>query len=212
MSSVKGQDTVPADDLALQEQLLERAEMLYRYIDAKIPAKFRAVIAPEDILQEVWIGAFDSFSRFNPRGPDAVDRWLMGITNHKLIDAMKTAGRLKRGGGARHVRAAHNRMTSLNDLFARVASPRRTPSRDVAAKEAAHATQIALSRLPDDRRHAIQMRYLEGRSRPEIAHRMQKSEAAVNSLLFHGLRDLRRRLGDAARFFSDAQSSEDATK
>ena len=72
--------------------------------------------------------------------------------------------------------------------------------------------QIALSRLPNDRRTAIRMRYLEGRSRPEIARTMDKSEAAVNSLLFHGLRDLRRRLGDTARFFSDVRSSEDVAR
>jgi RNA polymerase sigma factor (sigma-70 family) len=136
----------------------------------------------------------------------------MGITNHKLLDALKTAGRLKRGGSARIARAADRRRTSLTDLFARVASPGRTPSRDVAAAEAAHAVQIALSGLLADRRRVIQMRYLEERSRSEIAREMGKSEAAVNSLLFHGLRDLRARLGDVVRFFSDARSSDGVVK
>jgi RNA polymerase sigma factor (sigma-70 family) len=197
----------PADQVALQAELLERAERLYRYIESKIPAKFQAVIAPEDVLQEIWIGAMRSFANFNPTRPSALDRWLMGITNHKLIDALKTAARVKRGGNAQIAHAAHDRRTSLTDLFARIASPRRTPSRDAAADEAAHAMQIALSCLPDDRRRAIQMKYLEGRSRQEIACKMRKSEAAVNSLLFHGLRDLRYRLGDVAKFFSNVRSS-----
>jgi RNA polymerase sigma-70 factor (ECF subfamily) len=193
-----------ADDVALQLQLMRRADSLYRYVHSKIPTKFRAAIAVEDVLQEVWIAAHRRFSGFNPARPDALDRWLMGITHHKLIDALKTAGRLKRGGGARIVRAAHDRRTSLCDLFARVASPGRTPSRDAAASEAAHAVQIALSRLPEDRRRAIRMRYIEGRSRPEIARQMRKSEAAVNGLIFRGLQDLRAHLGNATRFFSDA--------
>ena len=205
--NVEWHGAAPTDDVALQAELLERAERFCQYIQTKIPAKFQAVIAPEDILQEVWIAAIRGFPNFNPARPDALDRWLMGITNYKLIDALKTAGRVKRGGNAQIAHAAQNRRTSLTDLFARVASPRRTPSRDAAATEAAHAVQIALSCLPDDRRRAIQMRYLEERSRPEIAREMQRSAAAVNSLLFHGLRDLRRRLGDVAKFFSDARSS-----
>jgi len=208
LHGAKGQDAAPTDEAALQAELLARAEALRQYVQAKIPAKFRAVIPAEDVLQEVWIAALRSFSKFEPGRPDAFDRWLMGITNHKLLDALKAAGRLKRGGGARIAHAADNRRTSLTDLFARVASPGKTPSRDVAASEAAHAVQIALSRLPDDRRRAIQMRYLEERSRPEIAREMERSEAAVNSLLFNGLRDLRARIGDVARFFSDARSSD----
>jgi RNA polymerase sigma factor (sigma-70 family) len=193
--------------MTLQAELLARAETLRRYIQGKIPARFRAVIPAEDVLQEVWIAALRSFSRFRPGRPDALDRWLMGITNHKLLDALKAAGRLKRGGGAPLAHGAGNRRTSLADLFARVASPGKTPSRDVAAHEAAHAVQIALSRLPDDRRRAIQLRYLEERPRSEIAREMGRSAAAVNSLLFNGLRELRAGIGDIARFFSDARSS-----
>jgi DNA-directed RNA polymerase specialized sigma24 family protein len=70
--------------------------------------------------------------------------------------------------------------------------------------------QIALSRLPVDRRRAIQMRYIDGQTPQEIAGKMQKSAAAVKGLLFHGLRELRERLGDAKRFFSDARSSDAA--
>ena len=183
---------------------MSRADGLYRYIQSKIPAKFQAVIAAEDVLQDVWIGAYRGLSSFNPSRPDALDRWLTGITNHKLIDAIKTAGRLKRGGGAKVVRAAHSRRMSFCDLFARVASPHRSPSRDAAASEVAHAVQIALSRLPADWRRAIRMRFIEGQSQQEIARHMGRTEAAVNGLLFRGLQGLRDRLGDATRFFSDA--------
>lgn len=196
-------------DATLQEQLLARAESLRRYVESKIPPNLQAAIAPEDVLQEVWIAAFSSFPGFNPTRPDALDRWLTAITNHKLIDSLKTAVRIKRGGGLKHVQVAQDYRTSLHGLFARVASSGRTPSRDVAVTEAAHAVQIALSRLPDTRRRVIQMRYLEGRSRAEIARSMDMSDAAVNSLLFNALRDLRRRLGEATRFFSDARSQGD---
>ena len=101
-----------------------------------------------------------------------------------------------------------SRRVSLSSLFSRVKPTGRTPSRDASTREAALATQVALSRLQDDRRRAIHMRYIEGRPPREIAAILGKSSAAVNGLLFHGLRELRERLGDACRFFSDAQSSE----
>ena len=47
------------------------------------------------------------------------------------------------------------------------------------------------------------MRHIEGRSREEIAEAMNKTLAAVNGLLYQGLRQLRMRLGRASRFFSD---------
>jgi RNA polymerase sigma factor (sigma-70 family) len=196
------------DAQTLQSELLLRVDALYEYVAARIPPRLRPEVAPEDVLQEVWIGAFTTISSYNPSKPYAFDRWLTGVVNHKLVDALKAATRLKRGGGARRVPAACGRRSSLYDLFARLASPRGTPSREYGTREAACALQIALSRLPVDRRTAVRMRYLEGRSRPEIAQRMQKSEAAVNSLLFCGLRDLRRFLGDAAQYFSDVRSSE----
>jgi len=208
MQSLKPQDAGPIDADTLQVHLVARADGLQRYVAGKIPSAFATVFAAEDILQEVWIPAFRTVSGFRPTGPDALDRWLMSITNRRLADALKTAGRLKRGGAARTLRAGQNRRSSYADLFSYIAAPQKTPSRDASTREASHAIQIALSRLPDNRRRAIQMRYMEGRSRQEIARKMGKSVPAINGLLFHGLRELRERLGDAGRFFSDGPSSE----
>ncbi len=195
-----------ADVGALQLELMARAEGLRRYVQAKIPAKYHSTIAAEDVLQEVWIAAHRSFSRYVSNRPDGFDRWLWGIADHKLIDALKTAGRLKRGGHVHVEHAGFGRRQSLTDLFGRVAGSGRTPSREVAAREVAHAVQIALGRLPEDWRTAIRLRYLEGKSLAEIAHAMQKTEAAVNGILFRALRELRTRLGDLAKFLSGAGS------
>lgn len=194
------------DGAWLQVELLARAERLRRYVEDRIPDKFQAVITPEDVLQEVWIAALSSFPSYSSARPDGLDRWLMGITNHKLIDFLKSAGRTKRGGDVQIVPARADRRKSLVDLFERVRAPGRTPSREVAASEAVHAVQIALSQLPADWRKVIQMKYLEGQSLVEIGHRMRKTEAAVHSLLYRALQELRARLGDVAKFFSDVRS------
>ena len=189
--------------------LMQRAEGLRSILARKIPKRFRALIAVEDILQDVWIAAFRARTDFRPTDPGAFDRWLMVLTSRRLADALRTVGAMKRGGLQHILREGEYRRTSLADVFGRFASPDRTPSREVSAREAAHAVQIALSCLPEPRRRAVHMRYIEGRSRAEIARRMHKTDSAVNSLLYHGLRDLRERLGDACQFLSDGGSSAD---
>lgn len=199
------------DDGMLEKLLLARAGRLRGYVEKKIPPKLRSTISPEDVLQEVWIGAFRGISGFRSDGPEAFDRWLATITNRRLLDVMKVALARKRGGRSPFTSERHNRQTSVFDLFARVASPQTSPSRVNATREAVDAVQIALAALPDDRRRAIWMHHIEGCGIAEIAATMEKSRAAVASLLFHGRRQLRDRLGSAAKYFSDAGRSEDAS-
>ena len=94
-------------------------------------------------------------------------------------------------------------MTSLAGLFDQVSSPVRSPSSDARRAERAHAVSIALSRLTTQRHRAVYLRHIEGLTYAEIAHQMDTTEDAVNSLIYNGLRDLRRFLGEAAKYFSD---------
>ena len=198
----------PIGAVELQRHLLARADGLRRYVAAKIPAPLAGVLSADDILQETFVAAFRHVRSFVPDGPDALDRWLITIVNRKLIDAFKAAQRLKRGGQGLVFRDERGRSLSLAGLLARFAAPRGTPSREVSVREAADAVQKALGRLRPDRRQAIMMRFIDGLALRQIAGRMGKSSAAVNSLLFHGLRELRSRLGRATRFFSDARSAD----
>jgi len=188
----------------LQELLLTRANRLHRQAARKIPPRFKSVISAEDVLQEVSIAAFRGLPSFRADRPDAFDRWMTTLVERKVVDACRAARTLKRGGGHGTVKDKRSRASSFVDLFDRVVSSGRTPSREVSAKEAIHAVQVALGSLPDDRRRAIWMRHIEGLPPAEIAGAMHKTNAAVNSLLFNGLRQMRRRLGRAAKFFSDA--------
>lgn len=194
----------------LHAALLGRVSPLRRYIAGKIPLRLRPIISPDDILHEVWIAAYRTFRRRELDGPDALDRWLRTVVNRKLIDAIRTGRRLKRGGDRELVRDVGTPLTSFSGLFERLQSPNQTPSTELHAIETGHAVLISLNGLNAARRQAIRMRFIEGLSRKEIAHRMGRSEAAVSSLQFHGLRQLRRMLGDAAKYFSDARSSDPA--
>jgi len=191
------------NDSDLQAVLMERAECLHAYLQRKIPADLRRVIAPEDILQDVWVAVFRGISSFKPDTPDAFDRWLMRITERKLLDAFRHTRRLKRGGGHQFEHEPQHRSTSYLGLFASVAANQSTPSSDEAVREAVYATQIALCTLPDDYQRAITMHYIEERPHAEVAKAMQKTRPSINSLLYRGLRMLRQRLEPAGQFFSN---------
>ena len=192
----------------LHAVLLPRIEGLRHFVERKIPRRFRPTICADDVLQDVWVAAYRTFPDFRPEGSNAVERWLTTIAARKLIDAFRAARCLKRAGSDRLQRDGDARLTSCSHLFANLRSPQRTPSREVHAAEAGHVILILLNVLNEPRRQAIKLHYIDGRSRAEIAREMGKTEAAVNSLLFHGLRQLRDLLGDAAKYFTDARSSD----
>jgi RNA polymerase sigma factor (sigma-70 family) len=194
------------DRETLHRDLLPRVAGLRRYVHRKVPPRLRTMISADDVLQEVWLSAYRTVSSFRPDGPGAIDRWLERIANSELVDAIRWARCQKRGGDRGHVRDVQRRITSLSNLLACVRSPQKTPSSAFSTIENAHAISIALSRLREDRRRAVYLRHIEGRTHKEIASDMAKTEAAVNSLVYQGLRELRVILGDATKYFSDAQS------
>jgi RNA polymerase sigma-70 factor (subfamily 1) len=196
-------------DLELQHLLLERAEGLRQVVSKKIPARFRSLVAAEDVLQDVWISAFRTFSDFRQDEPAAFDHWLKAIVNHKLADAIRSAGALKRGGSQSLFHDNKTLARSWADLFAHISGHEKTPSREMSSREAANALRIALGSLPKLRRRVVYMRHIEGRSREEIARAMRKSDAMIGYLLRRGLDDLRHCLRHASRFFSDTRSSAD---
>lgn len=183
--------------------LLDRADRLDRYVRMKLPAEVQRVVAPEDVLQEVWTTAYRRVSSFQASGPDDFDRWLTRLTESRIIDALRYARRLKRKGSRNLEHDAHRRTASYMNLFGRLVSKERTPSSEDAVKEAVQAVQVAVAGLPESYRSAVTLHHLHGQTRTEIANALGKTPSAINSLLYRGLRELRARLGRAERFFSD---------
>jgi RNA polymerase sigma-70 factor, ECF subfamily len=192
----------------LHHVLVPRIHKLRRYVEKSIPSRFSPTLSADDILQEVWIAAYRTLESFEPRGPDAVDRWLARIADSKITDALRAARRIKRGGDLQRIRNVSARLTSFCDLFSRLASPQKTPSSEVRADEAAHLVQIALNQLTKAGQTAIELRFVDGMSYEAIGCRLGRSEAAVHSLVFRSLRQLRGLMGDVRKYLSDDRSSD----
>jgi RNA polymerase sigma factor (sigma-70 family) len=194
------------DPTRLQQNLLLRADRLRRHIAAKLPEGLRTIVAPDDVLQEVFVLAFQQTRNFDLNNLDSFDAWITMITNQCVADTIKRHRRLKRGGHIRHIRAALDESSCLN-LFNLLALPGETPSSEVAIREAVTCLRLAVAALPDDQRIVVEMHHFEGRSYEAISSELHKSVPAVRGLLQRAVRTLRTDLGRASRFFSDASRS-----
>lgn len=192
----------------LKHALTDGAPRLRAFVDARLPARLRGRICVDDVLQEVWIAAFRNRAGFRADRPDALERWLTVIAQSRLLNIIKADMRIKRGGCEKFAAQAA-RLLSYANLAGRVAFPGRTPSGEAAVCEASDAVRVALAGLPDARREVLLLRYIDGRTCEEIAVATNRTKAAVNSLLFRGLRQLNDLMGPAARYLSDAPSADD---
>ncbi len=165
-------------------------------------------MSADDILQEVWIEALTHLDSLRSSNEMVFAAWLTRIARNKLIDAVRTQWRRGRSGGGADGQLRHRagRVSSLIQIFKMAGSSQRTPSREVATIEATEALRSALREMPENRGHAIQLKYIEGRSTEMIAETMGTTQSAIRSLLAQGLRQLRGKLGRSGRFFSDSRS------
>lgn len=193
-------------DEALTDLLFLRAPALRERISKRVPARFRATVSADDVLQEVWLRAYQSAARPAAHDDEAIDRWLSALMGSALTDALRAARAGKRGGSARRLVAARG-TASFSSLFQRLRSPGQTPSREARAAEVQQALREAVQHLEGEGRQAVELHHLEGLSRKEVAQRLELSESALHGLLFRARRELRRLLGSASRFLSHGGST-----
>lgn len=191
------------DREALANALARCVPWLRRDIDRQIPVRFRKLIAVDDVLQDVWIDAFGGLATFIPDGPGAIERWLRRIAEMALLQCIRRARAAKRAGDLNAIQESSRRRSSFERLITSIRGSERSPSGEGAMLEAKALVHLSLVAIGPDSRRAVELRYLEGLSHQEIATRMGKTKAAVNSLLYRGLGELRLMLGQASRFFSD---------
>ncbi len=195
----------------VQALLMPRAESVHGFVKKRIPAVLASEIAPDDVLQEVWMAVFHGCHLGEVVRLDAIgdlDTWLLTVARRKLVDAIKKARCLQRGGGDRiHRYRRGGKIDSHWDLLSLMAAQQRTPSSEEAAMEAATAIQNALSSLPEDYREVITRHRLEGLPQSDVAMIMQRSRPAVRGLLRRGMCALRHQMGASSQFFSESRSA-----
>jgi RNA polymerase sigma factor (sigma-70 family) len=134
----------------------------------------------EEVAQEVFITAWETLPKF--RQDASIETWLIGIAKYKCIQAFRN--RARRQSLVR---------TCMEDIRQRAHSEApQGPEHVVAAQGQFARLAHSLTRLRDDERILLNLRYIKGLSIAEIVELVGKSEAAVRKRLLRALQRLRK--------------------
>ena len=194
---------VSGDCVALEQLLLDCYDRLLRHLAPKIPAKYRSVLSPDDVIQETYIHVFTSIGDFRPESDSSFYAWLVTIADNRFKDAFKALNRKKRGGDFQKVaRRVEAQRSAVVDLVEMLSTGGASPSRVLSRREAECAVMVAIAELPGDYRRVVRLRYLEGREMAEIAQMVGKSAGAVRGILRRARERMRESLGRSSLYLT----------
>jgi RNA polymerase sigma-70 factor, ECF subfamily len=177
------------EDLMLLVQRAEAAafEVVYdRHAGAAFSLAYRMCGVrqlAEEVVQEAFLSIWRSGARYDRRR-GSVRTWILGITHHRAIDA------LRRGVVQDRHRA------SDEGIEERLEASDRTDV-EVARREEAHEIRGALDVLPDEQRRAIELAYYGGFTQSEIAELLDVPIGTVKGRMRLGMEKMRDRLAPA---------------
>jgi RNA polymerase sigma-70 factor, ECF subfamily len=174
-------------------QLVQRAEpsafeVVYdRHSGAAFSLAYRMCGArqlAEEVVQEAFLSIWRSGARYD-RTRGSVRTWILGITHHRAIDA------LRRGVVQDRHRASD---AGIEERF----ESRDRTDVEVARREEMLEVRGALDVLPDDQRRAIELAYYGGFTQSEIAEMLGVPIGTVKGRMRLGMEKMRGRLEPSA--------------
>ena len=160
-------------DVRSYEELVRRYE---RLVGSVLYSYARREISVEDLVQEVFLRAYDRLETFNPEY--RFKTWLLAIANNLGVDTLR-----RRREVTEFIPEAHGETGGGPEAVA-------------VERERARGVREAVTALPETYAVPIVLRYAEGLSYAEIAEVMEISVAAVKSRLFRARNMLAERIGE----------------
>jgi RNA polymerase sigma-70 factor (ECF subfamily) len=151
----------------------------------KMSEGLRGRLEVDDILQEVFLAAAQSMSRFTYQSPGSLMAWLSRIADHVIVDAARHESREKR-----HPKELLPFRSDSNPNGPEPVDSE-TPSRVFAQHENLQILLRKLDVLPADYRDIILLAKFEGLTTMEISERTGKSRESVALLLHRALKRFR---------------------
>jgi RNA polymerase sigma-70 factor, ECF subfamily len=153
----------------------------------------RGKLDPSDLVQQTLLKAHQALDQFRGRSPAELTAWLRRIFARALANAVRDHGR-----GRRDVGLECSLERSVEESSARLdawlAAEQSSPSQRAERNEQSMLLVKALAELPEAQREALLLKHCQGWSLAEIGRHLDRSPAAVASLLQRGLRQLRQHL------------------
>ena len=187
------------DRMALERLLIAHAEPLRVHLLRGLPSRVKGLISVEDVVQETLAKAFLKIDRFRGESRHAFAAWLLVIGDMTLVDLVRRETRQARGGQFNRQEFAGDSVKgSLVDLLAQLPGEEKTGSQIVADAEGVAALQVAIAGLPHDQQQAIQLRLLQGNTLQETSAAMDRTPAAIRSLIHRAKENLAEAMGRAS--------------
>ena len=171
MQLVRRGDTI-AFEVVYERHATAAFSLAYRIVGTRNSA--------EDVVQEAFLSLWRSGARYDRRR-GSVRTWVLGIVHNRAIDA------LRRG-------MVHDRRRASDEgIEERFESVDRTDV-EVARREEAASIRSAMTTLPADQSHVIELAYFGGFTHTEIAEILGAPVGTVKGRMRLGLEKLRNQL------------------
>jgi RNA polymerase sigma-70 factor (ECF subfamily) len=160
-------------------------------MDPRLRRRFDA----SDLVQETLLKATHNLNQFRGGTEAELVKWLQGILENALADAIRHARAQKRDVAQEQVLTAvvHDSSARLQNWLV---APGSSPSQRALREEQLLRVATALAKLPQDQQDVILLRDSLDTPIRTIAERLGRSEKAIAGLLVRGRRTLRELLQD----------------
>jgi RNA polymerase sigma-70 factor (ECF subfamily) len=173
-------------------QLLEGCRpYLLLVANEELDSCLRPKVGASDLVQESVLEARKDFARFRGGTPEDLLAWLRGILRHNLADARR---RFQEAACRQLCQEEFLDAGNAAALHAKLVADTPSPPERAAAREQEEALEAALTRLPEDYRRVLTLRYDEAHSFQEVGAALGKSEGAAKKLWRRAVRQLRQEM------------------
>ena len=178
---------------------LERyREYLRTLARLQLDDRLRGKLDLSGVIQQTLLEAHQARDQLRGLSEAQLAAWLRrALANNLADEARRLVAQVRDVGRERPLQQ------SLDDSSARLekllVAEQTSPSHHAVRQEDLLRLTEALACLPGDQRSAVELHHLEGRTLAETAEVMGRTRSAVASLVFRGLRNLRRMLDEGER-------------
>lgn len=173
------------DRKAFDELFAAHAMPLQLYVRYRMGRVLWENLQPADIVQEVFLTAFQSFHAFYGKNGQDLYRWLRWIADCRMADEARKAMRQKRGGGIEFEPAGDS--TSLSPIE-KTPDSRPGPVTSAVLREQGKKMEEAFAQLSEREQEVILLRQYEGLSSKETAEKLAITANHVDVLLFRAMK------------------------
>jgi len=139
----------------------------------------------EDATQDVWVKVWNAAGQFDAARA-SVATWITTLAHRHVIDLLRRAS-VRFGDKVGHEPG--------DETAARLDSGETGTDEQAIVAAYGAEVRVALEKLPEMQRSALELAYFGGFTQREIAERLQKPLGTVKTYMFQGIRRLRAELG-----------------